>query len=59
MHGLRPGVVHARVEPEQEATFECSDSDVSAAPRKIEVKQQQDWRLCGQTVNLPNHRLLG
>ena len=44
-HGLRHGVVHARVEPERWATFECNDSDVRVAPRKNEVKQQQDWRL--------------
>ena len=41
----RQGVVHARVENEREPKFECSDSDVRVAPRKNEVKQQQDWRL--------------
>ena len=36
--GLRPGVVHAEVEPEQEPK-------VQVAPREEQVKQQQDWRM--------------
>ena len=43
--GLRQGVVHAKVEPEREPKVVCSNSCVSAAPRKNEVNQQQDWRL--------------
>ena len=36
--GLRPSVVHAEVEPEQEPK-------VQVAPREEQVKQQQDWRM--------------
>ena len=43
--GLRQGVVHAKVEPEREPKVVCNNSCVHVAPRKNEVKQQQDWRL--------------
>ena len=36
--------MHAKLEPERELKFACSDSDVRVALRKKEVKQQQDWR---------------
>ena len=38
-------MVHAKVEPERELKVACNYSDVCMAPRKNEVKQQQDWRL--------------
>ena len=38
-------MAHARVEPEREPKVECNDSDVRVAPRKNDVRQQQDWRL--------------
>ena len=43
--GLRQGVVHAKVEPERELKVVCNNICVRVAPRKNEVKQQQDWRL--------------
>ena len=42
--GLRQGVVHAKVELEREPKVVCNNSCVRVAPRKNEVKQQQDWR---------------
>ena len=42
--GLRQGVAHPRVEPERGPKAGCNYSDVRVAPRKNEVKQQQDWR---------------
>ena len=38
-------MVDAKLEPEQKHQFEEGDGEVRAAPRKNEVKHQQDWRL--------------
>ena len=43
--GLRRGVAHAKVEPERKPKVGCNNSCLRGAPRKNEVKQQQDWRL--------------
>ena len=43
--GLRQGVVHAKVEPEREPKVVWNNSCVREAPRKNEVKQQQNWRM--------------
>ena len=37
--------MHATVELEREPKVVCNNSCVHVAPRKNEVKQQQDWRM--------------
>ena len=43
--GQKQGVVDAKLEPEREPKVVCNSSCEHVAPRKNEVKQQQDWRL--------------